>query len=80
MLDFKKRCPIDPEAVPAVPPGAMAEMFQVYYCTAILVYYYTNILLYYYTTILTFYYSWFRPRAELLDYTTILLYSTTTIL
>lgn len=28
MLDFKKRCPIDPEATPAVPPGAMRETFQ----------------------------------------------------
>jgi hypothetical protein len=27
MLDIRKRCPIDPEVKPAVPPGAMRETF-----------------------------------------------------
>ncbi|EOD34081.1 hypothetical protein EMIHUDRAFT_228956 [Emiliania huxleyi CCMP1516] len=28
MLDWRKRCPVDPEAKPAVPPGAMQETFE----------------------------------------------------
>ena len=28
MLDYKKRCPIDPDRAPAVPPGTMSETFE----------------------------------------------------